>query len=48
VITILNNKQTYTLTGVALRQLQTGNIVALDSGTASKWQAAISAAVSRL
>ncbi len=45
-ITIVNNQQTYTLTGVTLKQLQMGNIVALDSGTLAKWQAAISAAVS--
>ncbi len=46
VISIVDNKQTYTLTGVPVRQLQIGNIAALDSGTLAKWQAAISAAVS--
>ena len=37
-ITIVGNNQTYTLTGVTLGQLQTGNIVALDSGARTKWQ----------
>ncbi|MCB0924301.1 MAG: hypothetical protein KDB50_07125 [Mycobacterium sp.] len=48
VISIRDNNQTYTLTGVALSQLQMGNIVALDSGTVSKWKSAISAAASVL
>lgn len=48
VITIVNNNQTYTLSGVTLGQMQMGNIVALDSNTLAKWQAAISAAVSKL
>ena len=37
-ITIVANNQTYTLTGVTLGQLQTGNIIALDSGARTKWQ----------
>ena len=37
-ITIVGNNQTYTLTGVTLGQLQTGNIVALDAGARTKWQ----------
>ncbi len=37
-ITIVGNNQTYTLTGVTLGQLQTGNIIALDSGARTKWQ----------
>ena len=37
-ITIVGNNQTYTLTGVSLGQLQTGNIIALDSGARTKWQ----------
>ncbi len=44
-ITIVGNNQTYTLTGVTLRQLQTGNIIALDSGARTKWQNLIFAAV---
>ena len=43
VITIVNNNQTYTLTGVPLRSIQMGNIAALDSATLAKWQAAITA-----
>jgi chitinase len=45
VITIANNNQTYTLSGVALNRMSTANIIALDSGTVAKWQSAISAAV---
>ncbi len=37
-ITIVGNNQSYTLTGVTLGQLQTGNIVALDSSARTKWQ----------
>lgn len=44
VITILNNNQTYTLSGVPVRSMQMGNIVALDATTLAKWQAAIAAA----
>jgi len=44
-ITIVGNNQTYTLTGVTLGQLQTGNIIALDSGARTKWQNLIFAAV---
>lgn len=44
VITIVNNNQTYTLTGVPLRAIGMGNIVALDASTLAKWQAAITAA----
>ena len=44
VITIVNNNQTYTLTGVPLSAMQTGNIAALDPATFAKWQAAIAAA----
>ena len=43
VITILNNSQTYVLKGVGLRTIGMGNIVALDSTTLAKWQAAITA-----
>ena len=46
VITIVNNNQTYTLTGVPLKTMQIGNIVALDSSTLAKWQTAIAAAKS--
>jgi hypothetical protein len=45
VISIVNNNQTYTLSGVPLSTVKMGNIVALDSGTQAKWQAAINAAV---
>ena len=44
-ITIVGNNQTYTLTGVTLGQLQTGNIIALDGGARTKWQNLIFAAV---
>ena len=40
-ISIVGNNQTYTLTGVTLGQLQTGNIIALDSGARTKWQGLI-------
>ena len=43
-ITIVGNNQTYTLNGVPLGSMSTGNIVALDSGTLTKWQNAIAAA----
>ena len=44
VISIVNNNQTYTLSGVALNRMSTGNIVALDPATVTKWQNAIAAA----
>jgi hypothetical protein len=44
VITIVGNNQTYTLSGVPLRTIGMGNIVALDANTVAKWQAAITAA----
>ena len=44
VISIVDNNQSYTLSGVLLSQLQMGNIVALDTNTLAKWQAAIAAA----
>jgi hypothetical protein len=44
IITIVGNNQTYTLTGVTLSSLSTGNIVALDATTLAKWGAAIAAA----
>ena len=37
-ITIVGNNQTYTLSGVTLKQLQPSNIIALDSGARTKWQ----------
>ncbi|WP_293222602.1 Calx-beta domain-containing protein, partial [Mycolicibacterium sp.] len=37
-ITIVGNNQTYTLSGVTLSQLQTSNIIALDSGARTEWQ----------
>ena len=37
-IAIVNNSQTYKLNGVALNELQTNNIIALDNGTRTKWQ----------
>lgn len=37
VITIVGNKQTYTLSGVTLNQLKTSNIIALDRGARTKW-----------
>ncbi|MGV1089527.1 MAG: Calx-beta domain-containing protein, partial [Mycobacterium sp.] len=43
VISIVDNNQTYVLNGVLLSQLQMGNIVALDTNTLAKWQAAIAA-----
>ncbi len=43
-ITIAGNNQTYTLSGVTLKQMSMGNIVALDSGTLTKWQNAITTA----
>ena len=44
VVTIVNNNQTYTLSGVALNRMSAGNIVALDTATVAKWQSAITAA----
>jgi Calx-beta domain/Glycosyl hydrolases family 18 len=44
VISIVDNNHTYTLSGVAVSQLQTGNIVAKDAGTVAKWQNIISTA----
>ena len=43
-ITIVGNNQTYTLTGVPLGTMSTGNIVALDPATTTKWQNAIAGA----
>ena len=43
-ITIIGNSQTYTLSGVKLASMSTGNIAALDSSTIAKWQNAITAA----
>ncbi|NBQ41532.1 MAG: hypothetical protein EBU23_02900, partial [Mycobacteriaceae bacterium] len=40
-IAIVNGNQTYTLTGVGLKQMSIGNIIALDSNTTAKWQSAI-------
>ena len=40
-IGIVNNNQTYTLSGVGLGGLTMTNIVALDSGTATKWRTAL-------
>nr|MCW1957125.1 glycosyl hydrolase family 18 protein [Mycobacterium sp.] len=40
-IEIVGNNQTYTLNGVQLGQMSINNIVALDSNTTAKWQAAI-------
>ncbi|WP_370499630.1 Calx-beta domain-containing protein [Mycolicibacterium sp. jd] len=36
-IAITGNNQSYTLTGVAIGELQTSNIVALDDGARTKW-----------
>ena len=44
-IEIVDNNQTYTLNGVAIHELSTTNIVALDDGTRSKWQTIIVNAV---
>jgi hypothetical protein len=44
VITIVGNNQTYTLSGVPLRTIGMGNIVALDANTVTKWSNAITAA----
>ena len=44
VITIIGNNQTYTLSGVPLRTIGMGNIVALDANTVTKWSNAITAA----
>ena len=43
-IEIVNNSQTYTLNGVSLGQLSTTNIIALDTGTQTKWRDLITAA----
>ena len=43
-ITIIGNSQTYTLSGVKLASMSTGNIAALDASTIAKWQNAITAA----
>ncbi|MFM8599018.1 MAG: Calx-beta domain-containing protein, partial [Mycobacterium sp.] len=40
-ISITGNNQTYTLSGVGLKQMSTGNIIALDPATTAKWQNAI-------
>ena len=42
-IEIVNNSQTYTLNGVSLSQLSTTNIIALDTGTQTKWRDLITA-----
>ncbi len=44
VISITDNSHTYTLSGVALKQLSMSNIVAKDAGTVTKWQTLISTA----
>ncbi|OYW33105.1 MAG: hypothetical protein B7Z45_08735, partial [Azorhizobium sp. 12-66-6] len=44
VITIDGNKQTYTLPGVTLSDLEMSNIIALDTGARAEWQAAIDSA----
>ena len=44
-IAITNNNQSYTLNGVAIGELQTSNIVALDSSTRTKWSNLIYSAV---
>ena len=41
-IAIVNNNQSYTLTGVGLGELQMSNIVALDDTARAKWQTLIS------
>ncbi|MBS7789777.1 cellulase family glycosylhydrolase [Roseococcus sp. SDR] len=46
VITIVGNKQSYTLTGVSLSALEMTNIVARDPGLRAEWQAALDAAPS--
>jgi chitinase len=43
-IEIKDNNQSYTLSNVSLSQMSTTNIVALDSGTQTKWRDLISAA----
>nr|WP_232786762.1 Calx-beta domain-containing protein [Mycolicibacterium aurum] len=40
-IAIVGNNQSYTLTGVAIGELQTSNIVALDDGSVTKWRTLI-------
>lgn len=44
VITIVGNKQTYTLTGVAMAELTMSNITALSPDARAEWQAALDAA----
>jgi chitinase len=44
VITIENNRQTYTLTGVGLGELEMSNIIALDTSARAEWQATLDAA----
>jgi chitinase len=46
VITIVGNRQSYTLTGVSLGALEMTNIVARDPGLRAEWQAALDAAPS--
>ncbi|WP_431302136.1 Calx-beta domain-containing protein [Sediminicoccus sp. BL-A-41-H5] len=46
VITIVGNRQSYTLAGVSLGALEMSNIVARDPGLRAEWQAAIDAAPS--
>lgn len=44
VISIASNRQTYTLGGVGLGELEMGNILALDPGARAEWQAVLDAA----
>ena len=43
-IEIVNNNQTYTLNDVGLADMQTGNIIALDTNTKAKWTTLINGA----
>ncbi|WP_205666092.1 Calx-beta domain-containing protein [Aquabacter cavernae] len=45
IITITGNNQTYTLTGVALHELELNNIIALDNSARTEWQGLINNAV---
>ncbi len=44
VISITNNRQTYTLTGVTLSELELNNIIALDTSARAEWQGLIDGA----
>ncbi|SHO67271.1 chitinase [Pseudoxanthobacter soli DSM 19599] len=44
VISITGNRQTYTLTGVSLADLDLNNVITLDTTARAEWQAAINAA----